>query len=52
VESYFKVLTADNSDVELQVSPKLKAIKGVLKVSADYDYKKELSDTLAKKYLK
>ncbi len=31
---------------------KLKAMKGVLKVPDDYDYKKELTDALAKKHLK
>ena len=52
VESYFKVLTSDKEDSELTVSPKLKSMKGALKVDADYDYKKELSDSLSKKYLK
>jgi len=52
VESYFKVITIDNSDSELHVSPKIKSLKGALKVSEDYDYKKELSDALEKKYMK
>jgi hypothetical protein len=52
VESYFKVLTTNNPDSDLEVSAKIKALKGALKVSNDYDYKMELSDSLAKKYLK
>ena len=52
VESYFKVLTSDDEESDLKVSPKLKSLKGVLKVEDDYDYKKELSDSLSKKYLK
>ena len=51
VESYFKVLISDD-DSDLAVSPKLKSMKGALKVDADYDYKMELSDSLSKKYLK
>lgn len=52
VESYFKVLTTDSEDSDLKVSSKLKSMKGALKVSDNYDYKKELSDSLSKKYLK
>ena len=52
VESYFKVLTSDDEESDLRVSPKLKSMKGALKVDSDYDYKKELSDSLSKKYLK
>ena len=52
VESYFKVLTSYEDEIALEVSPKLKSIKGALKVDADYDYKEDLSDALAKKYLK
>jgi len=52
VETYFKVLTTSDKDSELNVSPKIKALKGSLKVSGDFDYKKELSDSLSKKYLK
>jgi uncharacterized membrane protein len=52
VESYFKVLTNDSEDSDIKVSLKLKSMKGALKVSDKYDYKKELSDSLSKKYLK
>ena len=52
VESYFKVLTNDSEDSDFKVSSKLKSMKGALKVSDKYDYKKELSDSLSKKYLK
>jgi len=52
VESYFKLLTTDTEESGLEVSSKLKAMKGALKVSDKYDYKKELSDSLSKKYLK
>ena len=52
VENYFMLLTSGGGRAESEISPKLKAMKGVLKVSDDYDYKKELSDALAKKHLK
>lgn len=52
VEHYFKVLTSDASDTDLEVSARIKALKGSLKVPADYDYKAELSRELSKKYLK
>lgn len=52
VENYFILLTSGGGRAESGISPKLKAMKGVLKVPDDYDYKKELSDALSKKYLK
>ena len=50
VESYFKVLITEEDPSEYQVSEKLQSLKGALKVSEDFDYKAELSDSLAKKY--
>lgn len=52
VESYFKLLTRDEEEFNLPISSKLKSMKGALKVDAEYNYKKELSDSLSKKYLK
>ena len=52
VESYFKVITTNEPFSDLHVSDKIKSLKGSFKVSDDFDYKKELSDQLAKKYLK
>lgn len=52
VESYFRVLTLEQQEYDWQVSPKMKALKGVLKVPDGFDYKKELSEALTKKYLK
>ena len=50
VESYFKVITTDEKITELEVSEKIKSLRGALKVSKDYDYKKELTKSLSKKY--
>lgn len=52
VESYFKVLISDEPDHDLHLSSNLKALKGVVKVTDDYDYKKELARALSKKYEK
>ena len=52
VENYFILLTSEENESELYVSSKIRAMKGVLKLPDDYDYKKELTDALAKKYLK
>ena len=52
VESYFKILTSDEPDHDLQLSSKLKALKGAVKVTDDYDYKKELAKALSNKYKK
>ncbi len=52
VENYFKVITTNDPISDLHVSDKVKSLRGSFKVSDDFDYKKELSDQLAKKYLK
>ena len=52
VEAYFKVLTTGEEESDLKVSPKIKALKGSLKVPDDFNYKRELSDSLDNKYLK
>lgn len=51
VESYFKALThrADTSDDEL--TPKVKSLLGSFKLPEDFDYKKELSEQLRRRYL-
>ncbi|HZJ20133.1 MAG TPA: DUF6364 family protein [Pricia sp.] len=51
VENYFKLLTKDNeSDNPVELSPKVKSLKGVLKVGKDFDYKKVLEEEILKKY--
>jgi len=51
VENYFKLLTKDKeSDNPVELSPKVKSLKGVLKVGKDFDYKKVLEEEILKKY--
>lgn len=51
VENYFKLLTR-NVDLEekIDLSPKVKSLKGILKVSEDFDYKEILEEEIRKKH--
>lgn len=51
VENYFKSITSEQDEKDFPVSSKIKSLRGVLKVPEDYDYKEELTNELAKKYL-
>ncbi len=51
VENYLKTLSTGNKPIANE-APIVKALKGSLKVPADFDYKTELGRTLSKKYLK
>jgi len=51
VEMYFKALTHKNEVNDKDLTPKVKSLLGSFKVPQDFDYKKELSDQLTKKYL-
>lgn len=51
VENYFKYIISDRSyNSTLQLSPKVQALKGIVKVGEDFDYKSILSEELSKKY--
>jgi len=52
IENYLKVVVVENSDLEIDIAPLAKALRGSFKKPADFDYKKQLSDRLAEKYLK
>ncbi len=51
VENYLKLLTKDTPTGQTEYSPVVKSLLGSVSLPADYDYKKELSDALTKKYL-
>lgn len=51
VESYFKALTRKTGNSEIDFTPKVKSLLGSFKVPNNFDYKKELSEQLTKKYL-
>ncbi len=51
VENYFKFLTKDSkSKRKPELSRKVKSLKGILKVSEGFDYKKILEEEISKKH--
>ncbi|GJM31248.1 MAG: hypothetical protein DHS20C18_02490 [Saprospiraceae bacterium] len=51
VENYFKFLTKDSKvETKIELSPKVKSLKGILKVNEDFDYKKILEEEIIKKH--
>jgi len=51
VENYFKLLTKDKRDLKTKdLSPRVRRLRGILKVDKDFDYKKVLTEELSKKY--
>ncbi len=51
VENYFKLVTVSRIKVkEKQISPKLKKLRGIIKIDQDLDYKQILTEELSKKY--
>ena len=51
IENYLKVLTKDGSKADIEITPLTKSLKGSFKAPKDFDYKKELSKGLSRKYL-
>jgi len=49
--NYLKVITNDNPESEIKITPIVKSMKGSFKAPSDFDYKKELTKSLSKKYL-
>ena len=51
VENYFKLLVENREKEPItELSPRVKKLKGILKVDKDFDFKKVLEDELIKKY--
>ncbi len=51
VENYFKLLTNDKRQIKAnQLSPRIKRLRGIIKVEKDFDYKETLTEELSKKY--
>jgi hypothetical protein len=51
VENYLKLLTKNSPIEDSEFSPRVKALLGSVTLPKDFDYKRELADALAKKYL-
>jgi len=50
IENYLKIITKDER-IEAEMSPLIKSLRGSFKIPKSFDYKKELSKELSKKYL-
>jgi hypothetical protein len=51
VENYFKIITANKRNVkEVELSPKLMKLRGIMKVDKDFDFKTALAEERSKKY--
>jgi hypothetical protein len=51
VENYLKIVTNDQQNPEIELTPAVKAMKGKFKAPDSFDYKKELANRLNQKYL-
>jgi hypothetical protein len=51
VENYLKLLTKNSTIEDSEYTPLVKSLLGCISLPEDFDYKKEISDYLAKKYL-
>jgi hypothetical protein len=50
VENYLKVITKESEGSEIEITPIVKSLQGSFKAPPDFDYKKELTKSLSKKY--
>lgn len=51
IENYLKAITNEEPVQKIEISPTVKSLRGSFKIPNDFDYKKELTDLLSKKYL-
>jgi len=51
VENYFKFVTAKRVKIkEKQLSPKVRKLRGIIKIENNFDYQQILTEELSKKY--
>lgn len=51
VENYFKLVTVNRKKIkEKQLSPKVRKLRGIIKIDDKLDYKQILTEELSKKY--
>jgi hypothetical protein len=51
VENYLKLLTKNSTIEDSEYTPLVKSLLGCISLPEDFDYKKEISEYLVKKYL-
>jgi hypothetical protein len=49
-ENYLMLLTKNSSTDESEFSPRVKSLLGSISLPKDFDYKKEIAESLSKKY--
>jgi macrodomain Ter protein organizer (MatP/YcbG family) len=49
IESYLDFVTKKESD-DIEITPLVKSLSGVIKLPEDYDYKKDRTDYIIRKY--
>ncbi len=52
IENYLKVIVTEKADLETEIAPLAKSLKGSFKIPSSFDYKKQLTNRLTEKYLK
>lgn len=50
IENYLKIITKEESKADIEITPVTKSLRGSFRAPKDFDYKKELSKGLSKKY--
>jgi hypothetical protein len=51
VENYFKLITVSRREIkEKHLSPKVRKLRGIIKIDQNMDYKQILTEELSKKY--
>ena len=51
IANILKSMVTDVRDKEIEITPLVSSMKGTFKAPKDFDYKKDLENELAKKYL-
>ena len=51
IENYLKAITKEKKTEIVRDTPIIQSLKGSFHMSGDFDYKKELTENLSKKYL-
>jgi hypothetical protein len=51
VENYLKIITSEEVETKEEITPLVNSLKGSFTAPPDFDYKKELTKRLSKKYL-
>ena len=51
VENYLKLMIKNSAVEDSEFTPRVKSLLGCITLPEDFDYKKEISDYLTKKYL-